>query len=260
MQSPEGLSASERVSSGVSRTSHGIQWDVVWDKGEHLSLYRCFGKRLLDFLVAGIATVVTLPLQLLVALLVRVRLGSPIIFRQERPGRGGQTFTIHKFRTMTDQRDSVGELLPNEERMTGFGNLLRSTSMDELPELVDVLRGKMSLVGPRPLKVDYLERYSAEQARRHEVRPGVTGLAQVRGRNALTWEEKFKLDVQYVDSVSLALDLRILWETLWQVVSRNGISTEGHATAPAFLGSDVDGTKLAGAVASQPEKGDHDGN
>ncbi|RAR27439.1 sugar transferase [Pseudomonas sp. MDMC224] len=173
----------------------------------------------------------------IVAYLVRRNLGSPIFFTQMRPGLGGKPFVMYKFRTMSDARDSEGKLLPDDQRLTRFGKFLRSTSLDELPELWNVIKGEMSLVGPRPLLMKYLELYTPEQARRHEVKPGITGWAQVNGRNALTWEEKFKLDVWYVDNWTLTLDLRILWLTILKVVRRDGISAAGHATMPEFRGS-----------------------
>jgi len=177
------------------------------------------------------------PLILLLMLLVRLFLGSPIFFKQLRPGRGGHVFQIIKFRTMLNAKSAEGRMLPDEERLTRFGRSLRSTSLDELPELWNVLRGDMSLVGPRPLLLNYLDCYTADQARRHEVRPGITGLAQVNGRNALNWPDKFALDVWYVDNRSLWLDLRILVATVLQVFGRRGISSEGHATMPEFTGS-----------------------
>jgi sugar transferase EpsL len=194
-------------------------------------------KRLLDFLTAALLLLVLAPLLLVLSLLVRYKLGRPVLFRQPRPGLGGRIFTIYKFRTMTDERDAFGDLLPEAERLTSFGQWLRSTSLDELPELVNVLRGEMSLVGPRPLHVAYLERYTPFQARRHEVRPGITGLAQVEGRNLLAWEERFRLDVWYVDHRSPGLDLSILLRTIARVVTRSGISAEGHPTMPEFEGS-----------------------
>ncbi|MEN3334561.1 MAG: hypothetical protein V7641_3926 [Blastocatellia bacterium] len=200
--------------------------------------YRRAGKRLLDLSLTLPALILLAPLFLLLAGLVRVKLGSPIWFRQRRPGAGGRAFTIWKFRTMNDARDSDGRLLPDAERLTRFGRFLRATSLDELPELFKVLKGDMSLVGPRPLLMEYLDRYTPEQARRHEVKPGLTGWAQVNGRNALAWEDKFKLDVWYVDRVSLWLDLKILALTLIRLIKREGISAEGHATMPFFLGSE----------------------
>jgi len=172
-----------------------------------------------------------------IALLVWKFHGRPILFRQVRPGYQGQPFTLYKFRTMTDARDAAGRLLSDEQRLTRFGRFLRATSLDELPELFNVLRGEMSLVGPRPLLMQYLERYTPEQARRHEVYPGITGWAQVNGRNALTWEDKFRLDVWYVDHWSLALDVKILLITLWKVLRREGISQPGHVTAEEFMGT-----------------------
>ncbi len=200
--------------------------------------YSRAGKRLFDLLLTVPALILLAPLLLLLALLVRVKLGSPVLFRQRRPGLNGRAFTLMKFRTMTDARDNTGRLLPDGERLTGFGKFLRATSLDELPELFNVLRGEMSLVGPRPLLMEYLDRYTSAQARRHEVKPGLTGWAQINGRNALQWEDKFKLDVWYVDRVSLWLDLRILARTLIQLVKREGISAEGHATMPFFVGSE----------------------
>lgn len=201
--------------------------------------YRSGGKRLLDLALTVPALVITAPLMGVLAGLVRLRLGAPILFRQQRPGRGGTPFTILKFRTMTDRRDAEGRLLPDAERLPRLGRLLRATSLDELPELWNVVRGEMSLVGPRPLLMEYLGRYSPEQARRHEVRPGITGWAQVNGRNAASWEERLAMDVWYVDHVSLALDVKILLRTLASVLRREGISAEGHATMPVFKGDDA---------------------
>jgi lipopolysaccharide/colanic/teichoic acid biosynthesis glycosyltransferase len=196
------------------------------------------GKRLLDLALVTLAAPLWLPALGALALLVRSRLGSPVFFRQVRPGRGGEPFTLIKFRTMSDERASDGALLPDARRLTSLGRFLRSTSLDELPELVNVLRGDMSLVGPRPLLTQYLARYSAEHRARHDVRPGITGLAQVSGRNALTWPRKFDLDVEYVRRCSLALDASILARTVWAVVKRHGISAEGEATMPEFTGYD----------------------
>ena len=194
-------------------------------------------KRLLDFTSALLGLVLlALPLLVLMAL-VRTKLGSPVFFRQTRPGLQGRPFEMVKFRTMTDECGPDGVLLPDAERLTPFGRFLRATSLDELPELWNVLRGDMSLVGPRPLLMEYLPLYTPEQARRHEVRPGVTGWAQVNGRNALSWEEKFALDVWYVDHQSLALDVRILWLTARKVLAREGISAAGEATMGRFTGS-----------------------
>lgn len=193
-------------------------------------------KRLFDLLVSlGGLLVLSLPL-LLLWVLVHRKLGSPVLFRQVRPGLHGRPFMMVKFRTMTDERGADGELLPDAHRLTSFGRFLRASSLDELPELWNVLRGEMSLVGPRPLLMEYLPLYSPEQARRHEVRPGITGWAQVNGRNALSWEERFKLDIWYVDHRSLWLDLRILWLTVRKVIVREGISAQGDATMPRFRG------------------------
>ena len=194
-------------------------------------------KRLMDIVIAVAALIILSPLIAIVALLVRTKLGSPILFRQERPGLKGAPFTLIKFRTMVDARDESGALRPDSERMTDFGRWLRSTSIDELPELWNVLKGDMSMVGPRPLLMHYLPLYSAEQARRHDVRPGITGWAQINGRNAISWDQKFALDVWYVDHQNLALDARILAASLKSVFSRHGISADGEATMPEFTGA-----------------------
>lgn len=194
-------------------------------------------KRCFDLVVAAGALVGLAPLLLLLALVVRVKLGSPVLFRQPRPGRDGRIFTLVKFRTMTDARDPAGQLRPDAERLTRFGRALRATSLDELPELWNVLRGDMSLVGPRPLLVSYLERYTPRQARRHDVRPGLTGWAQIHGRNRTTWEDRLELDVWYVEHRTFWLDLRILLRTVLAVVRREGISATGAATMPEFVGS-----------------------
>lgn len=192
-------------------------------------------KRTFDVVGASVALVISLPLQLVIAACVAVKLGRPVLFRQPRPGRDGRIFTLVKFRSMSDMSVVDGRVT-DSERLTGFGKTLRSTSLDELPTLINVVRGEMSFVGPRPLLVAYLGRYSLQQARRHEVRPGITGLAQVSGRNGLSWSEKFFLDVRYVDSRSFALDLSILWRTISSVVKREGISADGHVTAAEFIG------------------------
>ncbi len=196
------------------------------------------GKRLMDIVLVTVAAPIWVPATAIVALFVRAKLGAPLLFSQNRPGARGHPFRIHKFRTMRDARDAAGQLLPDADRMTSFGRFLRSTSLDELPELWNVLRGDMSLVGPRPLLPQYLTRYSAEHAKRHDVRPGVTGLAQVSGRNAISWREKFDLDVYYVRHCSPRLDLAILWRTLLAVFRREGISATGDATMPEFTGYD----------------------
>jgi len=193
-------------------------------------------KRAFDLVGALAALVVLAPLLLMVAALVKIFLGSPILFRQSRPGWHGKLFTCLKFRSMTDARDEEGRLLPDAERMTAFGRFLRRSSIDELPELINVIGGEMSLVGPRPLLPQYLGRYTAEQMRRHEVKPGITGWAQVNGRNALDWNRKFELDVWYVDHHSLWLDLLILARTLGKIFTSDGISSSGHTTMPEFFG------------------------
>lgn len=198
------------------------------------TFYRRRGKRLLDITGASAALVISLPLQIAIAAIIRKRLGPPIFFRQARPGLRGNPFTLLKFRTMSvsDCQTNVNEF--DQARLTPFGRWLRSTSMDELPELLNVLRGEMSLVGPRPLLMEYLERYSPDQARRHEVKPGLTGWAQVNGRNSLTWDEKFSLDNWYVDNLSFDLDIQILWHTVFKVIKRSGVSSPNHETMPEF--------------------------
>lgn len=194
-------------------------------------------KRLFDFTSAFLGLLALSPVIIVVAILIRFKLGSPILFTQDRPGLNGHVFKMMKFRSMLDAKDKQGNLLPDEERMTKFGAFLRSTSLDELPGLFNVLKGDMSLVGPRPLLVQYLPLYSAEQARRHNVRPGITGWAQVNGRNAISWEDKFKLDVWYVDNQSFWLDIKILLLTVKKVFVREGISADGHVTIEPFKGS-----------------------
>jgi len=197
-------------------------------------------KRLLDIFGALAALLLLCPILVVLALMVKLKLGGPVTFKQARSGINGDAFNIIKFRTMTDKRDVAGGLLPDEQRLVPFGRFLRSTSLDELPELFNVLKGDMSLVGPRPLLMDYLSLYSDRQARRHEVRPGITGWAQINGRNALSWEEKFELDVWYVENQSLWLDIKILFKTVLQVLKRDGISHGEEATMPRFKGSDRD--------------------
>jgi lipopolysaccharide/colanic/teichoic acid biosynthesis glycosyltransferase len=193
-------------------------------------------KRALDLLLVVLAAPFWVPSVVVIALLMRLRLGSPVLFSQARPGLRGEPFRMYKFRTMTNERDAEGRLLSDADRLTPFGRWLRATSLDELPELWNVLKGEMSLIGPRALLMEYLPLYDAEQARRHEVRPGITGWAQVNGRNAISWEEKFVLDVWYVDNRTLWLDLTILWRTFVQVLGRHGISAAGEATMPKFAG------------------------
>jgi lipopolysaccharide/colanic/teichoic acid biosynthesis glycosyltransferase len=199
-------------------------------------VYSLYVKRALDLFLASLLLLAATPLLIVTWALVRVKLGRPALFRQPRPGLQGVSFVLLKFRTMTDERDAVGDLLPEAQRLTRVGSFLRRTSLDEFPELLNVIRGEMSLVGPRPLLVEYLGRYTPEQFRRHSVRPGITGWAQVNGRNAISWAEKFKLDVWYVDNRSLGLDLQILIMTLRQVICQKGISAAGSATMPAFRG------------------------
>ncbi|NLC74442.1 MAG: sugar transferase [Clostridiales bacterium] len=200
-------------------------------------MYEKFIKRPQDFVLALIATVILSPVLLVTAVLVRAKLGSPVLFRQERPGRNAKVFRLYKFRTMTDAKDKDGNLLPDEVRLTAFGKKLRSTSIDELPELFNILKGDMSIVGPRPLLVRYLPRYNAHQARRHEVRPGFTGLAQVNGRNAISWEQKFDYDVQYVDSITFTGDWKIIFKTVSVVIHHDGIQSATSATMEEFMGS-----------------------
>lgn len=201
------------------------------------SLYEKFLKEPQDFLCALLATIVLSPLLLLTAIMVRIKLGSPILFTQDRPGKNGKIFKLYKFRSMSDARDESGKLLPDELRLTQFGRMLRSTSLDELPELFNILKGDMAIVGPRPLLVRYLPRYNAYQARRHEVKPGITGLAQIHGRNALTWEEKFDWDVKYVDNVTFIGDWTIILKTVITVLKREGINGENSVTMTEFMGS-----------------------
>lgn len=196
--------------------------------------YQGVGKRAMDVSVSAVALALSLPVQAVVAALVATRLGRPVLFKQPRPGRNGKVFTLVKFRTMLSEDPARG-LVTDEQRLTRFGKALRATSLDELPTLWNVLRGDMSLVGPRPLLVDYLDRYTPEQMHRHDVRPGVTGLAQVSGRNSISWDEKFAYDLEYVRDVCLRLDLQIMWKTVAQVFAREGISQEGHATMPGFM-------------------------
>ncbi len=199
--------------------------------------YEKYIKRLLDIVLSGAALVILSPVLLITAVLVRIKLGSPVIFTQERPGKDEKVFKLHKFRSMTDARDASGNLLPDKERLTRFGAKLRSLSIDELPELWNIFRGKMSIVGPRPLLVKYLPLYNEEQRHRHDVRPGLTGWAQVHGRNLTSWEERFEYDVEYVNNISFALDVKIIIMTIRCVLGREGINADGSATMKAFTGT-----------------------
>ncbi len=196
-----------------------------------------FIKRAIDILGSFLGGLLISPILIIIAILIKIKLGSPIFFTQDRVGKDGKVFKIIKFRTMLEAYDKFGEPLSDKERVTSFGNFLRSTSLDELPELINVLKGDMSLVGPRPLLVEYIDLYSKEQFRRHEVRPGMTGWAQVNGRNNLNWDEKFKMDVEYVDNVNLLLDIKILFLTIFKVLKRDGISKDGHVTMDKFKGN-----------------------
>jgi len=206
--------------------------------------YRKYGKRIMDLILSLLAIIVLSPVLLIVAILVRVKLGSPVIFKQKRPGLNEKIFTLYKFRTMTDEKDENGVLLPDSVRLTSFGKFLRSTSLDELPELLNIIKGDMSIVGPRPLLVKYLPLYNEYQRRRHEVRPGLTGWAQVNGRNAISWEEKFELDVEYVEKMSFFFDLKIILLTLKKVIIREGITSESSVTMEPFKGSAKESVSL----------------
>jgi lipopolysaccharide/colanic/teichoic acid biosynthesis glycosyltransferase len=209
-------------------------------QGSHIPYgpYEAVIKRPLDMVLSGMAMILLSPVLMVTALLVRIKLGSPVIFRQERPGLSERIFTLFKFRTMTNRRDTEGQLLPDEERMTSFGKKLRSSSVDELPELMNIFKGDMAIVGPRPLLVEYLPKYNEEQHHRHDVRPGLTGLAQVRGRNSLTWEEKFKDDVEYVNHITFLTDMKIIFDTVKVVLNKSGISSETSSTMEKFMGSE----------------------
>lgn len=204
-----------------------------------MGFYEKYLKRPQDFVLSSLALIVLSPMMLTIALLVRVKLGAPVLFKQDRPGLGGKIFKIYKFRTMTDERDCNGELLPDEYRLPSFGKKLRSTSLDELPELINIWKGDMSIVGPRPLLVRYLSRYNDFQRRRNEVRPGFTGLAQVHGRNAISWDEKFDWDVKYVDNISFIMDWSIIFRTIITVIKKEGINAENAATMPEFMGTEA---------------------
>ncbi len=200
-------------------------------------IYQKYVKRILDFIISLCAGIILSPVFLIVAVLVRVKLGSPVIFKQERPGRDEKIFRLYKFRSMTDEKDENGQLLPDEVRLNRFGKILRSTSLDELPELWNIIKGDMSIIGPRPLLVSYLPLYNSRQKKRHEVRPGLTGLAQANGRNAISWEERFELDVSYVENISFLMDLSIFCKTVYSVIKREGISSGTSETMEPFKGS-----------------------
>lgn len=201
--------------------------------------YEKYIKRPQDFICASFALIVLSPMMIILAIIVKIKLGSPVIFIQDRPGKDGKVFKLYKFRSMTDAKDKNGKILPDKDRLPTFGQKLRSTSLDELPELINIWKGDMAIVGPRPLLVQYMQRYSPHQARRHEVRPGFTGLAQVRGRNSISWEEKFDWDVQYVDHITFLGDWKIIIETIKTVLKHEGISAVGEATMSEFMGSAV---------------------
>ena len=203
-------------------------------------MYRKYIKRVLDFTLSLIALIILSPIYLVLAILVRIKLGSPIIFKQERPGLNEKIFTLYKFRTMTDEKDENGKLLPDEVRLTKFGKFLRSTSLDELPELINIIKGDMSIVGPRLLLVEYLPLYNEKQRCRHNVRPGLTGYAQISGRNSISWEEKFNDDLMYIENITFTEDLKIVLKTALKVIKREGISQEGNATMEKFTGNKGD--------------------
>lgn len=240
--SQQGMAARDYVAKNFERSSQASHLEEILlkvvNRRRKFSLYRDFFKRVFDFILAATAGLLLLPVILIVAIVIRVRLGSPVIFRQPRAGLNGRIFTVAKFRSMTDKKDAAGNLLPDEERLTPLGKLLRKLSVDELPQLWNVLRGDMSLIGPRPLLTRYLERYSPDQARRHEVRPGITGWAQVNGRNSVSWEDRFKLDVWYVEHCSFGVDLSIFVKTLGCLVSQRNVNAEGSATMTEFMGSE----------------------
>ena len=200
-------------------------------------IYRKYFKRLLDFLLAFIAIIVLSPIMIIIAILIRVKLGSPVLFRQQRPGLNEQIFMMYKFRTMTDQTGPDGDLLPDHIRLTKFGRLLRSSSLDELPELFNIIKGDMSIIGPRPLLVQYLPLYNDRQKKRHDVRPGLTGFAQINGRNSISWEDKFELDVYYIENLDFLLDVKIFWMTIIKVIKREGINSDTSDTMELFRGT-----------------------
>lgn len=200
-------------------------------------MYAKYIKRMLDFILSLIALIVLSPLMIIIGILVRIKLGKPVIFKQKRPGKNEKIFTLYKFRTMTDEKDEQGNLLADEKRLTKFGKFLRSTSLDELPELWNILKGEMAIVGPRPLLVEYLPLYNEEQKHRHDIKPGLTGLAQISGRNAIQWEEKFKEDIEYVNNITFIQDTKIILKTFIKVFKKDGINQEGNATMKKFEGT-----------------------
>lgn len=200
-------------------------------------MYAKYIKRMLDFILSLIALIVLSPLMIIIGILVRIKLGKPVIFKQKRPGKNEKIFTLYKFRTMTDEKDEQGNLLADEKRLTKFGKFLRSTSLDELPELWNILKGEMAIVGPRPLLVEYLPLYNEEQKHRHDIKPGLTGLAQISGRNAIQWEEKFKEDIEYVNNITFIQDTKIILKTFIKVLKKDGINQEGNATMKKFEGT-----------------------
>lgn len=217
-----------------------MQSEVKKEVKPNKGIYRRIFKRPMDFILSLIAIIVLSPVLIIIGVLVRFKLGSPVLFKQKRPGLNEKIFTMYKFRTMTDVKDENGELLPDSVRLTKFGRILRSTSLDELPELFNILKGDMSIVGPRPLLIQYLELYNEHQKRRHEVRPGLSGNAQVNGRNAISWEDKFNLDVEYVDNVSFIGDWKIIFLTIKKVFVKEGISSDTSVTMEPFRGSNID--------------------
>ena len=232
-----GIIGADLATTSVVAVQNAAEENRQTDRKHHKGFYEKYVKRPMDFFLASGALVALSPVLAGTALAVRTKLGSPVLFTQDRPGKDEKIFKLYKFRTMTDKRDENGELLPDEIRLTKFGKLLRSTSLDELPELINIIKGDMAVVGPRPLLVRYLDRYNDHQARRHEVRPGLTGLAQVSGRNAVSWEEKFDIDVEYVDNVSFIGDKDIIFKTITTVLNKDGISSESSATMEEFMGS-----------------------
>ena len=208
------------------------------NKQGNTTFYQRYGKRAIDLVLSLLLLVLFWWVLAIVAILVRVKLGSPVLFKQPRPGKDEKSFNLYKFRTMTDERDAEGNLLPDDVRLTKFGKALRATSLDELPEVFNIIKGEMAIIGPRPLLVKYLPRYNADQHRRHDARPGLTGLAQVNGRNSISWDEKFRYDVEYVDNISFGLDVSIFFRTILAALPRSGISAEGEATMPEFMGDE----------------------